>query len=44
MGLFLRLNRQKSSYRNLFSKNKENKENREPVRKLKRCTSAISKN
>jgi len=28
MSFFLRLNRQKSSYRNLFSQNKENKENK----------------
>lgn len=44
MGMFLRLNKQKSSYRNLFSQSKENKENRETGRKLKRCTSAVSKN
>jgi hypothetical protein len=45
--MFLRLNRQKSSYRKLFSQskeNKENKENKEPGRKLKRCSSAVSKN
>lgn len=42
--MFLRLNRQKSSYRKLFSQSRENKENKEPGRKLKRCSSAVSKN
>jgi hypothetical protein len=45
--MFLRLNRQKSSYRKLFSQSKdgkENKESKEPKKKLKRCSSAISKN
>jgi RNA binding exosome subunit len=37
INLFCRLNKQKSMYEQLFSKNKEN---REVKRKLKRCTSA----
>lgn len=53
MGMFLRLNRQKSSYRKLFSESregkegkegKENRENKDTRRKLKRCSSAVSKN